>query len=66
VKIGFKSAQNLLSTILTLASLQRQQLVLRPQTFAFVVVSLREEWWRKNLGFALSEANFQIPHINDK
>jgi hypothetical protein len=44
VKIGFKSAQNLLSTILTLASLQMQQLALRAQTFAFVVVSLHEEW----------------------
>jgi len=45
VEIGFNSAQNLFPTILTLAPLQRQQLALRAQTFAFAVVALREEWW---------------------
>jgi hypothetical protein len=58
LKIGFESAQNLFSTILTLAPLQRQKLALCAQTFAFASVSLREEWLRKNIQFAHSEANF--------
>jgi len=41
LKIVFKSAQNLLSTILRLAPLQRQKLALRAQTFAFADISLR-------------------------
>jgi len=43
----FFGAQNIFSAILALASLQRQQLVLRTQAFAFAAVSRREELFAK-------------------
>jgi hypothetical protein len=66
LKIVFESAQNIFSTILTLAPLQRQKLALRAQTFVFAAVSLREEWLRKNMKFALSEANSHFCKVFDK
>jgi len=66
LKIVFESAQNLFSTILTLASLQRQKLALRAQTFVFAAVLLCEEWLRKNIEFALSEANSQLGKVFDE
>jgi hypothetical protein len=60
LKIVFESAQNIFSTIPTLAPLQRQKLALRAQTFVFAAFSLREEWLRKNIEFALSEANSRL------
>jgi hypothetical protein len=66
LKIVFESAQNLFSTILTLAPLQRQILAIRAQAFVFAAVSVREEWLRKNIKFALSEANSWLSKVFDE